>query len=138
MKTTSTRLSLLATGLLAVLPAVAQVGISRNAAAPAVDAMLDVNVASLATKLGMLIPRMTDAQRIAIAPNATAEGLLVYQTNAPAGFWYWDGAVWLPFTAGDAWGLFGNTGTLPGTDYVGTFDNTNFRMRTNGAIAVPP
>lgn len=106
--------------------------------APANDAMLDVNVTSLATKLGMLIPRMTDAQRIAIAPNATADGLIVYQTNAPAGFWYWDGAVWIPFTAGDAWGLFGNSGTLPANDYVGTFDNTDFRMRTNGAIAVPP
>lgn len=140
MKTTSTRLSLLATGLLAVLPAVAQVGISHTAVAPAADAMLDanVNVTLTPTKLGMLIPRMTDAQRIAIAPNATAEGLLVYQTNAPAGYWYWDGAVWLPFTAGDAWSLFGNAGTLPATDYVGTFDNTNFRMRTNGGIGVPP
>lgn len=138
MKTTSTRLSLLAAGLLAMLPAVAQVGISRNAAPPAADAMLDVDVASMATKLGMLIPRMTDAQRIAIAPNATAEGLLVYQTNAPAGYWYWDGAVWLPFTAGDAWGLFGNAATVLGTDYVGTSDNVNFRMRTNSSAGVPP
>lgn len=139
MKLHYTRLSLIALGLSAAFPVAAQLGISRDPAfVPAANAMLDVSVASLANKLGMLIPRMTDAQRIAIAPNAAAEGLLVYQTNAPSGFWYWDGAAWVPFTAGDGWNLNGNTGTAPATEFVGTADNQNFRLRTNASIAVPP
>ncbi|MFT3910623.1 MAG: hypothetical protein QM737_14450 [Ferruginibacter sp.] len=64
----------------------AQVGIGVNPPDP--SAMLHVQ----ATDKGLLIPRMTDVQRTAIA--SPAEGLLVYQTNANVGFWYFTNGQW--------------------------------------------
>jgi len=42
---------------------------------------------------GILIPRMTIAQRNAI--ENPADGLMVYQTDSTKGFWYWDGGGWI-------------------------------------------
>ncbi len=76
--------------LVASVSASAQnVGINATGAAPAASAMLDVS----STTSGLLTPRMTAAQRIAIAVPAT--GLLVYQTDGLDGFWYFNGTVWL-------------------------------------------
>src|SRR5690606_39466268 len=75
---------LLAVAALAVAPAFAQqVGISTNGAVPNPDAMLDIDAASLANnaKRGLLIPRMTEAQRLAIPVTAADNALLVYQTD---------------------------------------------------------
>jgi len=44
---------------------------------------------------GLLIPRMTQTERNAI--NTPATGLLIYQTNNTAGFYFYDGSVWQPF-----------------------------------------
>jgi hypothetical protein len=44
------------------------------------------------TPKGLLIPRMTQTQRNAIA--SPAKGLLIYQNNATPGFYYYDGAAW--------------------------------------------
>jgi hypothetical protein len=41
---------------------------------------------------GILIPRMTMAQRNAI--QNPAEGLMIYQTDSTKGYWYWDGVEW--------------------------------------------
>ena len=41
---------------------------------------------------GLLIPRMIESERVGITN--PAEGLLVYQTDATAGFYYYDGATW--------------------------------------------
>ncbi len=57
-------------------------GINMIGALPDSTAALDVNF----TNKGFLTPRMTNAQRNAIAGPAT--GLVVYQTNGVAGFWY--------------------------------------------------
>ena len=55
---------------------------------------LDVSAADFGTKLGLLVPRMTAAQRDGIAN--PAEGLLVYVTDAtPAGFYYRSGSAWV-------------------------------------------
>jgi hypothetical protein len=45
------------------------------------------------TNSGLLLPRMTSLQRTAI--NNPATGLLVYQTDSPAGFYYYNGSSWL-------------------------------------------
>ena len=66
----------------------AQVGVGT--ATPAASAQLDVN--SPGNDKGLLIPRMTAAQRTAIA--SPAEGLMVYQTNAPIGFYFYKGGFW--------------------------------------------
>ena len=62
------------------------VGIGTNTPAP--SAQLDVS----STSKGFLTPRMTAAQRIAIS--SPTNGLLVYQTDAPIGFYFYKGGVW--------------------------------------------
>ena len=52
------------------------------------SAKLDIN----STTRGVLIPRMTKAQRSAIASPAT--GLLLYQTDNSPGFYYYSGTTW--------------------------------------------
>lgn len=63
-----------------------RVGIGTNL--PHNSAMLHVN----SSDGGLLIPRMTQANRDAIAAPAT--GLLVFQTDNAPGFYYYDGAGW--------------------------------------------
>ncbi|MEM6378537.1 MAG: tail fiber domain-containing protein [Bacteroidota bacterium] len=65
----------------------AQVSINENNTDPDASAMLDVS----STDKGILIPRMTTAERIAIANPAT--GLLVYD-NEKNSFWYYNGTAW--------------------------------------------
>lgn len=79
------------------------VGINATGAAPAASAMLDVT----STTSGLLIPRMTSAQRTAIAAPAT--GLLVYDTTIGS-FYYWDGTQWIWMLSNTTgWTLTGNT-----------------------------
>ena len=66
----------------------AQVGINTDGSQPDNSAMLDVK----STDKGILIPRMTIAQRDAIA--SPANGLMIYQTDGTAGFYYYDGTNW--------------------------------------------
>jgi microcystin-dependent protein len=77
------KLQLLLFTLLLSAGAFAQnVGINSDGAAPDGSAMLDVQ----STTKGFLTPRMTAAERTAIA--APAKGLLVFQTDGTAGFYY--------------------------------------------------
>jgi hypothetical protein len=64
----------------------AQMAINITGAAPHSSAMLDVT----ATGKGVLIPRMTLAQR----PAAPVAGLLIFQTDAISGYYYYDGVTW--------------------------------------------
>ena len=64
----------------------AQVGINNPTPDP--SAALDIT----STDGGILIPRMTETDRNAISD--AAEGLLIYQTDATAGFYYYKGNVW--------------------------------------------
>lgn len=75
-----------------ILPAflIAQnVSITTDNSAPDASAMLDVK----STNKGMLIPRLTEAQRNLIASPAT--GLLVFQTDASDGFYFYNGTAWV-------------------------------------------
>ena len=65
---------------------VAQVGI--NTETPDASAALDI----VSTTGGLLVPRMTAAQRDAI--NSAATGLMIYQTDGTAGFYYYNGSSW--------------------------------------------
>lgn len=71
------------------------VAINGTGATANASAMLDIT----STTKGLLIPRMTSAQRGAIATPAT--GLLVYQTNGTTGFYYYTGAAWIRLGNGD-------------------------------------
>ena len=66
----------------------AQVGIGTDT--PAASAALEVS--SSTNNKGILIPRVTAAQKDAISN--PAEGLMVYQTSAPAGFYFYTGTAW--------------------------------------------
>jgi hypothetical protein len=64
----------------------AQVGIGTNT--PAASAELDVT----STQRGLLPPRMSQSQRNLIASPAT--GLLVFQTDNTAGYYFYNGSIW--------------------------------------------
>ena len=70
------------------MSASAQVGIGVPTADINASAQLEVS----STSKGFLAPRMTQAQKNNIS--SPAAGLLVYQTDAPSGFYYFDGSVW--------------------------------------------
>lgn len=89
-------------------------------ATPAVSSILDLS----STTKGFLSPRMTSAQRVAIAAPAT--GLWVYQTDATAGFYYFDGTVWVFH---DSRNIYNTSATLQAAREVtlGAF-NLNFAV----------
>ena len=70
----------------------AQVGIGTTTPDP--SAALDIT----STTKGLLIPRMLAAARTAIDTPAT--GLMVFQTDGAAGFYYYNGSSWVAITAG--------------------------------------
>ena len=74
--------------MLGTVPAFAQIGIGTKT--PAASAALEVT--SSTNNKGILIPRVTATQKDAIV--SPAEGLLIYQTTAPAGFYYYTGSAW--------------------------------------------
>ena len=78
------KLLIFATALLLGIQSYAQTGVAINTTGnePDNSAMLDVS----STIKGMLIPRMTQAERNAIT--APAEGLMIFQTDETTGFYY--------------------------------------------------
>ncbi len=108
----------------------AQGSVGIGTVTPAASAVLDV----VSTSKGVLVPRLTVAQRNAIASPAT--GLLVFNT-ADAKFNYWDGAKWVAVGEGLTWftgqGVPANMGKLndlyldeqTGDIYQRVFDSLN-------------
>ena len=72
-------------------------------ASPATSAQLDIT----STNKGLLMPRLTTAQRTAIAN--PANGLMVYDTNLSA-FWFYNGSSWssVAGSAASQWMVNGN------------------------------
>jgi hypothetical protein len=100
------------------------VGIGTNV--PDASAMLDVT----SNTKGLLIPRMTEAQKLAIVLPAT--GLLIWQTDATPGFYYNSGTPggpkWYMLGITDTdWKLNGNAGTDP----------ANQKTTSTGLMPVP-
>ncbi|HJS53973.1 MAG TPA: tail fiber domain-containing protein [Chitinophagaceae bacterium] len=106
------------------------VAVNADGSVAHTSALLDVK----STNKGMLIPRMTTAQRTAIASPAT--GLLVYDTEANS-FWFYNGSAWINITgsggggSGVNWKLSGNSGTTPASDFIGTVDDQSLRFKVN-------
>ena len=74
-----------------------QVGIGTTA--PHLKSILDLS----STSKGLLIPRMTSAQRLAMGLTSSDHGMMVFQTDVPSsppycpvGFYIYDGANWVP------------------------------------------
>ena len=108
---------------------VAQVAINTDGSSPVASAMLDIQ----STTKGLLAPRMTSAQRLIIASPAT--GLLVYQTDGSAGFYFYNGASWLWLGGSNHTGsgingqvtFWTGTGSQSGSGNL-FWDNANSRM----------
>ena len=97
--------------------AISQVGISTDSSIPNSSAMLDVQ----STTKGILIPRLTMDQRIAIIN--PANGLMVYQTDDVSGFYYYNSIIWQRI--GESGGGGGHyAGELFGGGMVFWVDNT--------------
>ena len=106
-----------------------QVAISTDSTAADGSAMLDVK----STEKGLLIPRMLAAQRSAITTPAI--GLMVYQTDGAAGFYFYNGTAWLWLGGSNLTGSGANgqvtwwtgTGSL-GSNANLFWDNSNSRL----------
>jgi hypothetical protein len=77
-----------------IFPSTGSAGVGTTT--PDASSLLEIR----STKKGLLIPRMTQVQRNAIATPAT--GLLIYQTNATPGFYYYDGSAWQAVSSGSS------------------------------------
>ena len=125
-----TRLLLLLITCFLALPAYGQGNAGIGTTTPHASALLDVE----GFTQGVLIPRMSNAQRNAIAAPAT--GLIIFQTDSvaiePSTFYYWNSYKWVPWgLIGTVWWITGNSGTNPTTNYIGTRDSADFVSRTN-------
>ncbi|RYF83660.1 MAG: hypothetical protein EOO03_15325, partial [Chitinophagaceae bacterium] len=111
---------LLATVCLSQFLQAQSVAINTDGAQPHNSAALDIK----STAKGILIPRLTSAQRTGIA--TPAAGLLVYDTDNNS-FWFFNGNNWITLAApsGGAlggWSLSGNSGTDSTVQFIGTTD----------------
>jgi hypothetical protein len=108
----------------------AQVGI--NTTSPDLSSALDVS----STDKGILVPRMTQAQRIEIASPAT--GLLVYQIDNTNGFWYYDGVTWvsLGVNSNTGWTVSGNNvfSSLLGNVGIGAINPSDKLVVSGGRV----
>ena len=91
--------------LLVSVPAFSQVGIGTKTPVP--SAALEVS--STGNDKGVLITRLTATQKDAIV--SPAEGLLIYQTTAPIGFYYYTGTAWKLMVNATDLSAAGNAGT---------------------------
>ena len=98
------------------------------------SAQLDI----VSTNKGLLIPRMLSSERSVIVSPAT--GLIVFQTDTPIGLYINTGTPSLPIwehiaTSATSWRLNGNSGTTPGTSFIGTTDEKPLMFKINALKA---
>ncbi len=109
------------------------VAINTDNSNPHPSSMLDVK----SIDKGLLLPRMTQAQRDAIVTPAV--GLVVYQTDHTPGLYYNSGTsatpLWVIAGNGSGWGLTGNSGTTSGTHFLGTTDDASLAIKVNNQPA---
>lgn len=105
------------------------VAINTDSSAPNTSAILDIK----STSKGILIPRMTTAQRTAI--ETPAKGLMLFDVTTNS-CWFYNGTAWQQLSAGGiGWNLTGNATTNPVANFIGTTDNQPLRFRINNINA---
>jgi hypothetical protein len=111
----------------------AQVGIGTTT--PNASAELDI----FSANRGLLLPRVSLTNTTLSTPLAAhVAGMTVYNI-APAvndvspGLYYNDGTKWIAVSQSQSndWSIIGNSGTVPGTNFIGTTDAQDFVIRTN-------
>ena len=96
----------------------AQIGLGITTPHP--NAYFQIN----STNKGVLLPRMTALQRLAIAPTATANGLIVFDTDSSA-YMFWTGTLWRKIGGDDGnWVKNGNDIYNSNTGNVGIGTST--------------
>jgi hypothetical protein len=96
---------------------------------PHPSAALDVN----STNKGLLIPRMTTTQRVAIA--SPLKGLLVFD-NTTSSFWFYNGTAWEQASLNNQWAINGsNISYSGGRVGVGT-NNPQARMAVDSSLMI--
>ena len=112
-------------------PALSQ-NIGIGTTTPNASAALDIS----STTKGLLIPRMGSSSIAAISN--PAKGLMVYDSvknqllvnmGSPAA------PDWQTVVANSGWGLSGNNGTNPSTQFIGNTDNQALKFRINNIVA---
>ncbi|MBI9037100.1 MAG: hypothetical protein JEY97_03130 [Bacteroidales bacterium] len=84
------RLIILFFAIQIITTSMAQVAINYDGSQPDASAMLEIK----STDAGMLVPRLSMAQRDQINNGTFATGLLIYQTDHTPGFYYYNGSEW--------------------------------------------
>jgi len=105
------------------------VGINADGSSPDGSAMLDVK----STTKGILIPRMTAAQKTGISTPAT--GLMIYQTDATAGFYFWNGSAWTQIGSGGGSGTVTSVATGTGLTGGPVTTTGTISLATSGVTA---
>jgi trimeric autotransporter adhesin len=129
--------------LLSAFSSMAQIARSENVGIgttkPDISAILDLT----SNSKGLLIPRMTLAQRGNI--KSPANGLMVYQTDFFSGFYFFDGLNWKGLyarssegaaittetTNENSWNINGNSGLNSDINFIGTLDTTSLVFKVN-------
>lgn len=121
----------------------AQVGIGTSTPSSTLDVVAANPTGTSINVDGLLIPRITRerAQSMTGASTSTlvyinevitgtAFGTTLNVTST--GFYFFNGTLWEKLTTGlnNNWTLTGNSGTTAGTNYIGTTDNVDFRIKT--------
>lgn len=115
--------------ILASTFAFSQVGIGTNT--PSTKSILDLT----ATDKGLLLPRMTTAQRIAIAPSAiTDKSMQVFDTDTNT-IWFWNGTVWVENGGKN---IYSTNGALSGDRVVtqGAFKLNFISTNPSGGVSI--
>ncbi len=113
------------------------VAVNNDGRAPNPHAILDVssNYLPLGTAIqkGMLIPRLTLAQRNALGAVAgLPQGLTIYQLDNTPGFYVVEYGQWFKIDGGsDSWNITGNNTGTPVNDFFGTRDDQDLVFKTN-------
>ena len=123
-----------------------QIGIGTTTPASSLDIVANNPTGASTNVDGILIPRVDRqrAQSMAATPTSTmiyvnsiatgtATGTAINITSI--GFYFYDGTVWQKIATGAStdWALAGNSGTTAGTNFIGTTDPVDVRIKTGGS-----
>jgi hypothetical protein len=119
------------TSLFAVKSNAQSLAVNTDGSTANASALMDIK----STNKGMLIPRMSKAQKALIASPAT--GLLVFQNSPDSiGFHYYDGSSWVWLAnsvVSQDWLLTANNNVTP-SSYLGSINNADLQFMANGFI----